>query len=414
MTDVRLEGVSKRFGGLTAVSDVDLSIKDGEFFVLLGPSGCGKSTTLRMVAGLESVTEGDIHFDDAVVTDRSPAERDIAMVFQNYALYPHKTVFENIAFPLELSRRSVSSDEVDERVRETAKMLQIEDQLDKRPKNLSGGQQQRVALGRSIIREPSVFLMDEPLSNLDAKLRIRMRSELKQLHERLNITTVYVTHDQEEAMSLADRIGLLNEGTLQQVGSPREVFDYPRNTWVAGFIGNPPMNLLDCSLDHGAGLLRGEAFEYAVEASTVTQIHEADTDPDDLVFGVRPMDLEIVPEGGPRTVDATVQTVEPTGERTHLTTTVGATEVTVETENDVGDELRDTTVHLRPRQYYVYDDERELLVVSERGSTGSPPDARDAADAAATDPGTGTETEAETDGGTTAGVEPEAGGDAGV
>ena len=230
MTNVRLDGVSKRFGELVACSDIDLTINDGEFFVLLGPSGCGKSTTLRMIAGLETVSDGEIYFDDRSVTGTTPADRDVAMVFQNYALYPHKTVYENIALPLELSRRSVPSDEVERRVHETAEMLQINDQLDKRPQNLSGGQQQRVALGRSIIREPSVFLMDEPLSNLDAKLRIRMRSELKQLHQRLGITTVYVTHDQEEAMSLADRIGLLDDGRVQQVGSPREVFGRPRNT----------------------------------------------------------------------------------------------------------------------------------------------------------------------------------------
>ncbi|PSP51449.1 hypothetical protein BRC60_02945 [Halobacteriales archaeon QH_1_68_42] len=216
MTTVRLEGVSKRFGDLVACTDIDLTIRDGEFFVLLGPSGCGKSTTLRMIAGLETVSDGDIYFDDEMVTGTEPAERDVAMVFQNYALYPHKTVHQNIAFPLELMRRNIDDEEIERRVQETAELLQITDQLEKKPKNLSGGQQQRVALGRSIIREPSVFLMDEPLSNLDAKLRIRMRSELKQLHERLGVTTVYVTHDQEEAMSLADRIGLLNDGRVQQ------------------------------------------------------------------------------------------------------------------------------------------------------------------------------------------------------
>jgi multiple sugar transport system ATP-binding protein len=364
MTDIRLDGVTKKFGELTAVSDVDLTIEDGEFFVLLGPSGCGKSTTLRMIAGLESITGGDLYFDEEVVTEQSPAERDVAMVFQNYALYPHKSVYENIAFPLELSRRSVPSDEIDRRVRETAKSLQISDQLEKKPKNLSGGQQQRVALGRSIIREPSVFLMDEPLSNLDAKLRIRMRSELKQLHERLGITTVYVTHDQEEAMSLADRIGLLNDGMLQQVGSPREVFDRPRNTWVAGFIGNPPMNLIDCSLDIETDRLQGEAFEYTVDEATAAEIVDADT-ADDIVFGVRPMDLQLVDEAGEQTIEADVQTVEPTGERTHLTTIVGNSEFTVETDNQVDDSLRDTTIHLLPDQYYVYDRDRELLLKSE-------------------------------------------------
>ena len=361
MTNVRLDGVSKRFGELVACSDIDLTINDGEFFVLLGPSGCGKSTTLRMIAGLETVSDGEIYFDDRSVTGTTPADRDVAMVFQNYALYPHKTVYENIALPLELSRRSVPSDEVERRVYETAEMLQINDQLDKRPQNLSGGQQQRVALGRSIIREPSVFLMDEPLSNLDAKLRIRMRSELKQLHQRLGITTVYVTHDQEEAMSLADRIGLLDDGRVQQVGSPREVFDRPRNTWVAEFIGNPPMNLLPCSFDADTGTIRNEEFEYSVDEDVATQVREADT-AEELIFGVRPMDLTLAEVSSERTIEATVQTVEPIGERTHLTTTVGNTEVTVETDNEAGGELHGATIDLRPERFYLYDESQSLLL----------------------------------------------------
>ena len=336
MTTVRLEGVSKSFGDLVACTDIDLTIRDGEFFVLLGPSGCGKSTTLRMIAGLETVSDGDIYFDDEMVTGTEPAERDVAMVFQNYALYPHKTVHQNIAFPLELMRRNIDDEEIERRVQETAELLQITDQLEKKPKNLSGGQQQRVALGRSIIREPSVFLMDEPLSNLDAKLRIRMRSELKQLHERLGVTTVYVTHDQEEAMSLADRIGLLNDGRVQQVGPPREVFERPANTWVAGFIGNPPMNLLACSLDEDERAVSNDAFEFPVDE-----------------------------EASPTTITSSVLTVEPTGERTLVTATIGDTEITVETDRDVGDEIKDTTVELRPEKCYLYDDRDELLYVSE-------------------------------------------------
>jgi multiple sugar transport system ATP-binding protein len=364
VTTVRLEGVSKSFGDLVACTDIDLTIRDGEFFVLLGPSGCGKSTTLRMIAGLETVSDGDIYFNDEAVTGTEPAERDVAMVFQNYALYPHKTVHQNIAFPLELMRRNIDDEEIERRVQETAELLQITDQLDKKPKNLSGGQQQRVALGRSIIREPSVFLMDEPLSNLDAKLRIRMRSELKQLHERLGVTTVYVTHDQEEAMSLADRIGLLNDGRVQQVGPPREVFERPANTWVAGFIGNPPMNLLPCSLDEDERAVSNDAFEFPVDEEAVAEIRERDT-AHRLSFGVRPMDLTMVEEASPTTITSSVLTVEPTGERTLVTATIGDTEITVETDRDVGDEIKDTTVELRPEKCYLYDDRDELLYVSE-------------------------------------------------
>ncbi len=364
MTTVELVGVSKRFGDLVACTDIDLTIQDGEFFVLLGPSGCGKSTTLRMVAGLETVSDGEIYFGDETVTGMEPADRDVAMVFQNYALYPHKTVHQNIAFPLELMRRDITDEEVEQRVDETAELLQITDQLDKKPKNLSGGQQQRVALGRSIIREPSVFLMDEPLSNLDAKLRIRMRSELKQLHERLGVTTVYVTHDQEEAMSLADRIGLLNDGYVQQVGPPREVFERPANTWVAGFIGNPPMNLLPCSLDQEAGVVSNEDFEFPVGEEAVDEVSTRDTG-HRMSFGVRPMDLTMVEESSPTTVTSSVLTVEPTGERTLVTATIGDTEITVETERSVGDEIRNSSVELRPEKFYLYDDDHELLHVSE-------------------------------------------------
>jgi multiple sugar transport system ATP-binding protein len=364
MTNIRLDDVSKEFGDLVACSDISLTIEDGEFFVLLGPSGCGKSTTLRMIAGLETVTDGEIYFDEQPVTGAKPAERDVAMVFQNYALYPHKTVYQNIAFPLELSRRNVSDEEIERRVRETAELLQITDQLEKKPKNLSGGQQQRVALGRSIIRKPSVFLMDEPLSNLDAKLRIRMRSELKQLHDRLDITTIYVTHDQEEAMSLADRIGLLNDGEVHQVGGPREIFDRPINTWVAGFIGNPPMNLLQCSLDADAGMLRGEGFEYPVGEEVVSRIRAEDT-AENLVFGVRPMDLTMVLEAAERTIPATVQTVEPTGERTLITATIGDVEISIETSNKPTEELHGVTVDLHPERFYLYDEDEELLQVSE-------------------------------------------------
>ncbi|MEM4563275.1 MAG: ABC transporter ATP-binding protein, partial [Thermofilum sp.] len=238
MVTVRLENVSKIFrGGVEAVRDLNLEVKDGEFMVLLGPSGCGKTTTLLMIAGVYKPSKGYIYFDDKIVNDLEPKDRNIGMVFQSYALYPHMTVYENIAFPLRLKK--LPKEEIDRRVREAASMLRIENLLDRRPSQLSGGQQQRVALARAIVKRPSLFLMDEPLSNLDAKIRVEVRAELKRLQRELGITTIYVTHDQAEAMSLADRIAVMNEGRLQQVGTPDELYYKPANTFVAGFIGAP-------------------------------------------------------------------------------------------------------------------------------------------------------------------------------
>ncbi|MFB6295593.1 MAG: ABC transporter ATP-binding protein [Halobacteriales archaeon] len=358
MTDVRLEGLSKRFGELTACSDIDLEIESGEFFVLLGPSGCGKTTTLRMIAGLEMPSEGSIFFDDEPVTDRKPAERDIAFVFQNYALYPHKTVAENIGFPLRLSRSDASKEERRGRVEEVARQLQIEDQLEKRPKNLSGGQQQRVALGRSIIREPEVFLMDEPLSNLDAKLRIEMRSELKQLHEEFDITTVYVTHDQIEAMSLADRICVLRDGSVQQVGPPREVFEWPQNTWVAGFMGSPPMNFLPGTYrgDEERAVV-GDAYEYPLGAHDDLDLEDGTP----VQLGIRPKDVSVREESARDTIPATILTVEPTGERSILTVQVGDHTLKIEIDDNTAfDDAQGRDVHLEPTKTYVYGPDEQL------------------------------------------------------
>jgi multiple sugar transport system ATP-binding protein len=242
-SEIHLRGVTKRFGDLVAVDDLDLTIRDGELLVLLGPSGCGKSTTLRMIAGLEVPSEGEIEIGGEDVTETLPQKRDLSMVFQSYALYPHKTVRENLAFPL--AKMDLGDDKVDERIRRTAELLEIHDLLDNKPGQLSGGQRQRVALGRTIVREPKAFLMDEPLSNLDAKLRVQTRSELRSLQQQLDTTTIYVTHDQEEAMSLADRIAVMDDGRLQQVGTPKEVYENPVNKFVAGFLGEPSMNFLD-------------------------------------------------------------------------------------------------------------------------------------------------------------------------
>jgi multiple sugar transport system ATP-binding protein len=243
MAEIVLNGVSKRFpDGFEAVKDMDLDVGDGEFMILVGPSGCGKSTALRMIAGLEDITEGEVRIGDTVVNQLTPKDRDIAMVFQNYALYPHMSVRDNMAFPLKLAK--VSQEEIDSKVQEAAKILDLTQHLDRRPANLSGGQRQRVAMGRAIVRDPKAFLMDEPLSNLDAKLRVQMRTEVARIQTSLGTTTVYVTHDQTEAMTLGDRVAVMRAGVLQQVGTPAELYDNPGNLFVGGFIGSPAMNFL--------------------------------------------------------------------------------------------------------------------------------------------------------------------------
>ena len=258
MAQIVLDQVDKVYaGGVQAVAELSLDIADGEFMVLVGPSGCGKSTALRLIAGLEEITDGTIQIDDQVVNDLPPKDRDIAMVFQNYALYPHMTVEQNLAFGLQ--QRKTPKDEIQRRVTEVAKMLGLADYLKRKPAALSGGQRQRVAMGRAIVREPKAFLMDEPLSNLDAKLRVNMRASLSQLHDRLNVTTVYVTHDQIEAMTLGDRVCVLRDGVLQQVDTPQNLFNHPVNLFVAGFIGSPAMNFTMARLERpdGAGAERG-------------------------------------------------------------------------------------------------------------------------------------------------------------
>ncbi|HZW27289.1 MAG TPA: ABC transporter ATP-binding protein, partial [Trueperaceae bacterium] len=249
MAEVVLENVYKRFGNVTAVADFNLHIQDQEFMVFVGPSGCGKTTTLRMIAGLEEISEGTIRIGDRVVNDVPPKDRDIAMVFQNYALYPHMNVYQNMSFGLRLRRTPKA--EIDKRVREAAGILQIEHLLDRRPRELSGGQRQRVALGRAIVREPKVFLMDEPLSNLDAKLRVEMRASISKLHQRLGVTTIYVTHDQVEAMTMGTRIVVMKDGYIQQVDTPINLYDRPTNKFAAGFIGSPAMNFMVGTVQDG-------------------------------------------------------------------------------------------------------------------------------------------------------------------
>ncbi|MFC7238002.1 ABC transporter ATP-binding protein [Saliphagus sp. GCM10025317] len=312
MAEVRLEDLVKRFDDIVAVDGVSLEIPDESFTVLVGPSGCGKTTTLRLIAGLERASEGTIEIGDEVVNDRRAYERDIAMVFQNYALYPHKTVRGNMRFGLE--QHGVEEETIDERVQETANLLQIDDLLDRKPAELSGGQQQRVALGRAIVRKPDVFLMDEPLSNLDAKLRVQMRAELNKLHDTLSTTTVYVTHDQVEAMTLGDQIAVMDGGQIQQVGPPTFVYSNPRNLFVADFLGSPSMNFLEGTVhrsEDGLALDLGP-FQHSVPDEYQWALEESIGD--EVVLGVRPEDVTLRPDGLP----ATVNVVEPQGEKTVL------------------------------------------------------------------------------------------------
>ena len=289
MAEIALEKATRRFpDGTLGVDALDLHIADGEFMVLVGPSGSGKSTALRMIAGLEEISSGDIRIGDKVVNDLPPRDRDIAMVFQNYALYPHMTVFENMAFGLKL--RDVPKDQIQSRVEEAADLLDIRQYLHRKPKQLSGGQRQRVAMGRAIVREPSAFLMDEPLSNLDAKLRVQMRIEIERLHRRLGTTTVYVTHDQVEAVTMADRVAVLRGGKLQQVDSPQTLYDNPVNLFVAGFIGSPAMNMVTASLELSAGNISIRFAGHELEMPMVAELKEHIGH--DVVLGIRPEGFE--------------------------------------------------------------------------------------------------------------------------
>lgn len=292
MAEIRLEHIDKIYdGGVKAVSDFNLHIKDREFIVFVGPSGCGKSTTLRMIAGLEEISNGDFLIDGKRMNDVAPKDRDIAMVFQNYALYPHMSVYDNMAFGLKL--RKFPKDEIDRRVKDAARILGLEEYLERKPKALSGGQRQRVAIGRAIVRDAKVFLMDEPLSNLDAKLRVQMRKEIIQLHNRLDTTTIYVTHDQTEAMTLATRIVILKDGIIQQVGAPKEVYDHPDNIFVAGFIGSPSMNFFRGTLAEGKFITNGE--EVNVPEGKMKTLRDRGYVGKELVLGIRPESIHDEP-----------------------------------------------------------------------------------------------------------------------
>ncbi len=303
MASVTYEHVTKRFGDVVAVNDLNIEIADKEFLVFVGPSGCGKSTSLRMLAGLEEITEGNIYIGDRLVNDVPPKDRDIAMVFQSYALYPHMSVYDNMAFGLKL--RKTPKQEIDRRVKEAAQILGIENLLDRKPKQLSGGQRQRVAVGRAIVREPNVFLMDEPLSNLDAKLRVQARAEISKLHQRLETTFIYVTHDQVEAMTMGTRIAVLKDGILQQIDTPQTLYDMPANVFVAGFIGSPSMNFFDARLVERDGKVAVDCKDFVL---TVPDDRDAVYRPyvgKDVIFGVRPEDTHD-PEYAPPNIKSAI------------------------------------------------------------------------------------------------------------
>ncbi len=331
MAEVVLTKLKKVYNGnVIAVHESDLHIKDKEFMVMVGPSGCGKSTTLRMVAGLEEISDGELKIGDRVVNNVPPKDRDIAMVFQNYALYPHMTVYDNMAFGLKL--RKFPKDEIDKRVRETAEHLELAEYLPRKPKALSGGQRQRVALGRAIVREPSVFLLDEPLSNLDAKMRVGMRKELKLLHQRLQTTMIYVTHDQVEAMTLGDRICVMSHGYIQQVGKPLDVYDYPKNKFVAGFIGTPTMNFLGGTIkeENGDIYFNNETVNLKLNERMASKSKSVIGQ--DVTFGIRPEKLNVVDSADASSFTGIVEVIEKLGDSQMLFIKVGDHDFTAKVE----------------------------------------------------------------------------------
>jgi multiple sugar transport system ATP-binding protein len=327
MASVRYDDVTRSFGSVVALSRLTLTIPDGSFLALLGPSGCGKTTALRILAGLEQPTSGRVLIGETDVTELDPRKRDVAMVFQNYALYPHMDVARNIGYPLRI--RGVADAEIAARVDRVARLLTIGELLARRPKDLSGGQRQRVALARAIVRQPRAFLMDEPLSNLDAKLRMQMRGEIKHLQQTLATTTIFVTHDQAEALTMADVIAVIDRGALQQVGDPDDIYHEPANRFVAGFVGNPGMNLLACRLDRAARMLHGDGWSFAIGAAAAELASQLGGDK--VEFGVRPEDVALTDDDEAGTVGAEVYAVEPMGNETLVELRLGRAQFMVRT-----------------------------------------------------------------------------------
>jgi multiple sugar transport system ATP-binding protein len=363
MAKVELKGIAKVYeGGVRAVEDANIVVEDKEFVVLVGPSGCGKSTTLRMVAGLEDITEGELYIDGELMNDVPPKDRNIAMVFQNYALYPHMSVYENMAFGLRIKK--VPKDEIDRRVKDAAKILDIEKFLDRKPKQLSGGQRQRVAVGRAIVRYPKVFLFDEPLSNLDAKLRVQMRAELSGLHLRLNATIIYVTHDQVEAMTMASKIVVMKDGRVQQIGSPLYLYNNPINKFVAGFIGSPPMNFLTVkALEEGSSIILDEgSFKIKPDPSHVEFLKNYIGK--EVYFGIRPEDMNYTEGAEGNSFSVKVTVVEPLGADIHLWLSTSTQPLVARTEPHHNFRVGDT-VRFIPRmdKARYFDRETELAIL---------------------------------------------------
>jgi len=371
MASVELKNVFKRFdGNVVAVNDFSMDIEDKEFIILVGPSGCGKTTTLRMIAGLEEITEGEIYIDGRLVNDVQPKDRDIAMVFQNYALYPHMTVFDNMAFGLKL--RKTPKDEIKRRVNEAANILDIGHLLDRKPKALSGGQRQRVALGRAIVREPKVFLMDEPLSNLDAKLRVQMRIEISKLHQNLQTTIIYVTHDQTEALTMGTRIVVMKDGIIQQIDTPLALYDSPSNVFVAGFIGSPQMNFIDVTVEKGKDGVVNLVFpdnSLVLPADKAKKVEELGYIGKEVVFGIRPENIhdeeQYIEQMPGSLLEATVDVIEMLGSETLLFMRVGDINLTARVnpriQVKVGDVIK---IALDTSKAHLFDKETEQVIIN--------------------------------------------------
>ncbi|MBI4635067.1 MAG: sn-glycerol-3-phosphate ABC transporter ATP-binding protein UgpC [Candidatus Rokubacteria bacterium] len=363
MAQVMMKGLNKKYDEVHAVKDVNLHIRDKEFVVLVGPSGCGKSTTLRMVAGLEEITAGEIVIGDRVVNDLPPKDRDIAMVFQNYALYPHMTVYDNMAFGLKM--RKFPKAEIAKRVQDAAEILGIQELLKRKPRQLSGGQRQRVAVGRAIVRHPQVFLFDEPLSNLDAKLRVQMRVELKRLHDRLETTAIYVTHDQVEAMTLGDRVVVMRDGWIQQVGEPLDLYSKPANKFVAGFIGSPAMNFVDVTITEAGGAVWVESPGLRVRVPAARTDRLRPYKGAQVTLGVRPEDIHVASASDPGeyAFDAVVDVVEPLGSEILLDVKVGPNTMVARVEPTVRVKVHQAMrLALEPERLHFFDTKTELAI----------------------------------------------------
>lgn len=360
MAELRLEHVYKIYDGTNeVVKDFNLGIEDKEFIVFVGPSGCGKSTTLRMIAGLEEISKGDLYINGQRMNDVAPKDRGIAMVFQNYALYPHMTVYDNMAFSLKLSK--VNKKEIEKRVRDAAKILGLEDYLKRKPKALSGGQRQRVALGRAIVRDADVFLMDEPLSNLDAKLRVEMRAEIQKLHQRIQPITIYVTHDQTEAMTMATRIVVMKDGIIQQIGTPKDVYNYPTNIFVAGFIGSPAINLFECQISDETFSI--DQFNFTIPLQYKTVLKNGGYTGKKMMVGIRPEDLTVNQSEATYSFSSTIEVSELLGAESYLYSSLAnqqfIAKVSVDRSVQVGDVV-DFTIN--PKKIHFFDLETEQRI----------------------------------------------------